>query len=275
MVIFNAVETERAYGKVNLYLDVISKRNDGYHNIVGLFQTIDLCDVIEFRTTDRPGQVMIQSNVRIEGMNLIEKAFRICSEYYRIDFGMEVKLSKRIPIGSGLGGGSSDAAATLRFLSKIINIPQDTLFQIAAKVGSDVPFLLRGGTAIVEGKGESVTFLEPIKDYTVNLFCPKISISTKMMYQRLGQENYGRGPKPVERLYEAYKNMDAQMIRSFSYNVFQDIVCGEYPEIKENLDIAWRENPITALMTGTGSCVFSVHDIGGKHKFITTLFDNR
>lgn len=275
MVILDCVETERAYAKVNLYLDVVSKRDDGYHNIVGLFQTIDLHDLIEFRTTDEAGQIKIQSDMKIEGTNLIEKAFRICSEYYRMDFGIEVKLFKRIPIGSGLGGGSSDAAATLRFLSKIIHIPQDILFQIAAKVGSDVPFLLKGGTAIVEGKGEKITFLESITNYTVNLFCPKINISTKMMYQKLSKERYGRGPKPVERLYEAYKNMDVDRIRSFSYNVFQDILCGEYPEIKRNLDMAWKENPIAALMTGTGSCVFSVHDTRGMHKFTNGFVDSQ
>lgn len=273
MVILNRVEIERAYAKVNLYLDVISKRDDGYHDIIGLFQTIDLCDLIEFHVTDKPGQIKIQSNVKIDGMNLIEKAFRIVSEYYRIDFGLEVKLFKKIPIGSGLGGGSSDAAATLRFLSKITNIPEDIIFQIAQRVGSDVPFLIKGGTALVKGRGEKITFLEPITDYTVNLFCPMINISTKMMYQKLTKEKYSKGPKPVEKLYEAYRNMNVETIRSFSYNVFQDIACIEYAEIKKNLDKAWKENPITAMMTGTGSCVFSVHGVGGKHKFIGGFSD--
>lgn len=273
MVILNRVEIERAYAKVNLYLDVISKRDDGYHDIIGLFQTIDLCDLIEFRVTDKPGQISIQSNAKIEGMNLIEKAFRIVSEYYRINFGLEVKLFKKIPIGSGLGGGSSDAAATLRFLSKITNIPEDIIFQIAQRVGSDVPFLIKGGTALVEGRGEKLTFLEPVTNYTVNLFCPMINISTKIMYQKLTKEKYDKGPKPVEKLYEAYRSMDVETIRSFSYNVFQDIACIEYAEIKKNLDKAWKENPITAMMTGTGSCVFSVYGVGGKHKFISGCSD--
>lgn len=274
MVIPDFVETERAYAKVNLYLDVLSKRKDGYHDIIGLFQTIDLYDSIEFRIIDEPEQIRIQSSVKIDGTNLIEKAFRTVSEYYKMDFGLEVRLLKNIPVGSGLGGGSSDAAATIRFLSKILAIPQDVALQIAEKVGSDVPFLLKGGTAIVEGKGEKITFLEPITDYTVNLFCPNISISTKLMYQKLNREMFGIGPKPVERLYQAYRLMDVQTIRSFSYNVFQNIACSEYSQVKNSLDMAWMEDPITAMMTGTGSCVFGVHLKKGRYRFIGT-FDTR
>ncbi|WP_052465343.1 4-(cytidine 5'-diphospho)-2-C-methyl-D-erythritol kinase [Thermotoga profunda] len=273
MVILNYIETERAYAKVNLYLDILSKRADGYHDIVGLFQTIGLFDLIEFRIVDEPSQIRIYSNVKIEDTNLIEKAFKIVCQYYKIDFGLEVKLFKNIPIGSGLGGGSSDAAATLRFLSKVLDIPKDMIFQIATKVGSDVPFFLEGGTAIVEGKGEKITPLEPITNYTVNLYCPEISISTKAMYQKITKDMFDKGPKPVEKLYEAYRSMDVETIRFYSYNVFQDIVCAEYSEVKKNIDLAWKQNPITAMMSGTGSCVFGVHFKEGKYKFIANFSD--
>ncbi|HOJ89186.1 MAG TPA: 4-(cytidine 5'-diphospho)-2-C-methyl-D-erythritol kinase [Pseudothermotoga sp.] len=268
MVIPHLVETERAYAKVNLYLDVLSKRDDGYHNIVGLFQTIDLYDLIEFHMTDEPGKITIQTHANIMGMNLIEKAYRIASEYYKIDFGLKVRLFKNIPMGSGLGGGSADAAATIRFLARILNMSDEAMMQIAERVGSDVPFLLRGGTALVEGKGEKITFLEPITGYSLNLFCSQVSISTALMYQKLTEDMYNKGPKPVEELYEAYRIADLHGVRSLSYNIFQKMVCAEHAEVKNNLDKAWTENPIIAMMTGTGSCVFSVHRTGGRYKFI-------
>lgn len=267
MVISDRCEVEKAYAKLNLYLDVLSKREDGFHNIVGIFQTIDLCDLLEFQLIDNPFGIEIESNVPIEGQNLIEKAFEIICRHYEVDFGLKVKLTKKIPIGSGLGGGSSDAAATLRFLSRKLKIPKDEILLMAQKVGSDVPFLIDGGTALVEGRGERITHLEPITAYSVNLFCSKTAISTKSAYSMLTADDFDRGPKPIERLYDAYKNHDIESIRSFSYNVFQKTICSLYPEISTNLKSAWAENPIVAMMTGTGSCIFSVHNRGGEYTF--------
>jgi len=266
MVISDRCEVERAYAKLNLYLDVLSRREDGFHNIVGIFQTIDLCDLLEFRLTDDLG-IEVESTVAIEGQNLIEKAFETVCRYYRVDFGLKVRLTKKIPIGSGLGGGSSDAAATLRFLSRKLKIPKDEIVFMAQKVGSDVPFLIDGGTALVEGRGERITHLEPLSGYTINLFCSKIKISTKDAYSMLTPDNFDRGPKPVEKLYDAYRTHDTQSIRSLSYNIFQKPICSLYPEISTNLNNAWTENPIVAMMTGTGSCIFAVHSQDGEYAF--------
>ncbi len=259
--------SEKAYAKLNLYLDVIAKRPDGYHDIVGLFQTIDLHDELSFFETEKAGEIAVECDVLIDGQNLVEKAYRTFCKYYPVDFGLKVILKKRIPIGSGLGGGSSDAAATLRFLARRLKIPIQDLLQIASEVGSDVPFLLFGGTAIVEGKGEMITPLEPISGYTVGLFCPSVSVSTALAYRMIKNEDFNRGPKPIEKLYEAYLARDLGAIRTLSYNVFQKLICDAYEEIGRALSKAWETNPIVAQLTGTGSCIFAIYERDGHYTF--------
>ncbi len=271
MVIHNLSGVEKAYAKINLYLDVIGKRSDGYHDILGLFQTVNLFDEVDIQLVDQPG-VSVVSNVKIEGKNLVVKAYEIFSKHYKPDFGISVRLNKKIPIGGGLGGGSSDAAAVLRFLARVCNIPKTELTTIAIEVGSDVPFLILGGTAIVEGKGDKLTFLEPISGYSVNLFCPNVSISTKEAYSSLSTQDFLKGPKPVAKLYEAYIQRDFQKIRSLSYNIFEKVMVSKHAEIAELIKKAWQEKPVVAMMTGSGSCVFAVHgDERAAYKFVDTV----
>jgi len=267
MVEVGAGFSEKAYAKLNLYLDVVGKRSDGYHDIVGLFQTIDMYDELFFIQTEDVGQIVVESNVPIEGQNLVERAFRKFKEFYPVDFGLKVVLKKRIPMGSGLGGASSDAAATLRFLAQRCGIPHSDILEIAAEVGSDVPFFLIGGTAIVEGKGEKVTPLPQISGYTVDLFCPGVSVSTAKAYSMLKETDFKKGPRPIERLYEAYVKHEHEVILRMSYNVFQTIVCEVYPEIKTALAQAWSTDPIVAQLTGTGCCVFALREHSGLYSF--------
>ncbi len=266
MVIHSFSGIEKAYAKLNLYLDVIRKREDGYHDIIGLFQTVELYDELIITLLDRPG-VIIESDVRIDGKNLIEKAYEVFSKYYDVCFGLKVVLKKRVPIGGGLGGGSADAAAILRFLAKHLAVPKNDLIQIAMQVGSDVPFLIFGGTAIVEGKGEKLTLLEPITNYSVNIFCPDLSISTRNAYLQLSENDFSKGPKPVQELYEAYKKRDFSKVKVMSYNVFEKHIAPQHEKIVKALERAWQENPIVAMMTGSGSCVFSVHE-GRKASYV-------
>ncbi|HBT38691.1 MAG: 4-diphosphocytidyl-2-C-methyl-D-erythritol kinase [Thermotoga sp. 50_1627] len=267
MVEVGAGFSEKAHAKLNLYLDVVGKRPDGYHDIVGLFQTIELYDELFFIQTEKTGQIVVESNISITGENLVEKAYRTFRKFYPVDFGLRVILKKRIPVGSGLGGGSSDAAATLRFLAQTCRISHPDLLEIAAEVGSDVPFFLVGGTAIVEGKGEKITPLPRICGYTVDLFCPGVNVSTAKAYSMLKETDFKKGPGPIERLYEAYMKREHGVIRRMSYNVFQAIVCEVYPEIKTALAQAWSTDPIVAQLTGTGCCVFALHEQAGRYSF--------
>lgn len=247
--------------KLNLYFDVIGKREDGYHEIVGLFQTISMFDRM-WVTFTKEG-IIIESNVYIEN-NIIEMTYSMFKKTTGKDFGVKVKLEKRIPIGAGLGGGSSNAGAFLRFLGRYFDIPEDELLFIAKNVGSDVPFFLYGGTAIVRGRGDIVEPLKTIEGYSVDVAFPGFSISTASMYDLLKKEDWKKGMGDPYELYEAFLKRDIPRIKELSYNVFQNLVFQRYPDVKETYELLRSRDPIVTMVTGTGSSVFALFegDIG-------------
>lgn len=274
MVISNVPRIEKAYAKLNLYLDVLRLRDDNYHDIIGLFQTINLCDLISFEKLPANEGIKVICDVPISGRNIVEKAFYVfCENIERVDFGLRVTIFKRIPIGAGLGGGSSDAAATLRYLAVETGHSFDEVFNIAHLVGSDVPFLIFGGTAVVTKKGESVHFLEPLQNYEVKLISPPgVRISTKEAYSKLTRSDFAKGPGTPYELYRAYRKRDFSAIRKLSYNVFQEKITDTYPAVAEALALMKRKKPIVHMMTGTGSTVFSVFDRKADYSFVTGFF---
>ncbi len=247
--------------KLNLFLDITSKRKDGYHEIVGLFQTISMFDRM-WVTFTKEG-IIIESNVYIKN-NVIEMVYNNFRKITGKDFGVRIKLEKRIPIGAGLGGGSSNAGAFLKFLGKCFDVPEDELLFIAKNIGSDVPFFLFGGTAIVKGKGDIVEPLKTIEGYSVDVAFPGFSISTAFMYEFLKEEDWRKGPGDPYELYEAFLRKDVSKIKELSYNIFQNLVFRKYPEVKEVYKLLRSRNPIVSMVTGTGSSVFALFegDIG-------------
>ncbi|KUK83886.1 MAG: 4-diphosphocytidyl-2-C-methyl-D-erythritol kinase, partial [Petrotoga mobilis] len=197
----------KAFGKVNLYLDVISRRKDNYHNILTLFQSINEHDdiFIEFSKSE-----IFESEPPLTiswDKNIIKKSIEIFKKetgFY--NFNLKIKLIKNLPVGGGVGGGSADAAAVLGFLSNNFNIPEKDIFEISSKIGSDVRFLLKGGTAIGRGKGEILEFLEPLK-LNIQIYNMNYKIDTKKMYEKIDQnwESINHFGDPYK-LYEALKN---------------------------------------------------------------------
>jgi len=186
---------------------------------------------------------------------------------------LRVTIFKRIPIGAGLGGGSSDAAATLRYLAVETGHSFDEVFNIAHLVGSDVPFLIFGGTAVVTKRGENVHFLKSIQDYGVVLISPPgVHIPTKEAYSKLTHSDFAKGPGTPYELYHAYMKRDFSAIRELSYNVFQEKITITYPAVAEALALMKREKPIVHMMTGTGSTVFGVFDRRATYSFVTGSF---
>ena len=160
---------ERAYAKLNLTLEVLGKREDGYHDLASIIQTVDLWDELEFEGGD--GVEFECSDESLNGTdNLVVKAAKVLHEAVGRNLGAKIVLRKRIPIAAGLGGGSADAAATLRGLNRLcgLGLSEDELVEIGAKVGSDVPFLVSGGTGLVGGRGET---MEPLPDPEDRLDC--------------------------------------------------------------------------------------------------------
>lgn len=179
-----------APAKINWYLNILDKKSDGYHNIQSVMQTIDLYDTLEINKIDtRDINIIIEGknkyNISIGENNLITKAAKALGVY-----GIEVKLTKRIPVEAGLGGGSSDAAATISALNDMFELgyKKSELAEKAAKIGADVPFFIYGGACIAEGIGEILTPIEPVKSYDILIEKPEIGLSTKMIYELMDKE---------------------------------------------------------------------------------------
>jgi 4-diphosphocytidyl-2-C-methyl-D-erythritol kinase len=251
----------KAFGKVNLYLDVLAKREDNYHEILTLFQSISNYDEIYLEFSEKE---IFESEPELQiswNKNIIKKAIdTFKKETGIIDFNLKIKLIKNLPIGGGIGGGSADAAAVLNFLSQHFNVSEVDLFEIAQKIGSDVPFLLKGGTAIGRGKGEILEFLPRLK-LNIELFTMGVSIDTKKMYRKI-DKNWGYLVHQGDpyKLYNALKNKDIFMIKKNAFNIFEQVVFDEYPQIKQKKEILEKDGKtIIAMMSGSGSTIFRVY----------------
>jgi len=266
----NSIEwVERpSYAKLNLMLDVVEKREDGYHNIVSLFQEISLHDTIKVKFIKEGFE--IDSTRPLPDDNTLHRAYKVFREKFKLDFGLHIKVIKRIPAGAGLGGGSSNAATLLKILGEHFNVDKEDLLKVAKYIGSDVTFFLYGGTALVEGRGEIITPLDDLAKYGVILFVPKVRVSTKFAYQTLREEDFGKAPCSALQLYEAYVRKDYQIIKKCSYNIFEEILLNQFVEIDRTKKLLERDNDvIVAMMTGSGSGVFGIVESGrGSFSFV-------
>lgn len=253
----------RTYAKINLCLDVLFKRPDGFHEIDSLFQNISLHDDLEVRLVHGQGRIFVESNVKIDG-NILLKVWDLVKSS---ELDCYVRLEKKIPMGAGLGGGSSNAGGFLALLATHGLISWKKATQIAPLVGSDVPFFLCGGTAIVGGRGERLTHVAPLLGYKLDVIKPDYSISTKEAYAKLRPELFGKAPLKASQLYEAFKSRDWQAIKLGAYNVFEYIVP---KELKQEIEAFRKEYP--AALTGSGSAYFVLRD-GGNYEFVQKAWE--
>ena len=186
----------KSYGKINLTLEITDKRSDGYHNLFSVMQTIDLCDTITFSESSK---IEIESNNKLinESGNIIEKAISLLKDHSHTQKGVRIYLEKKIPLSSGLGGGSSNAAVVLNVLNTIWNLKINaaTLHDLSSLVGSDVPFFMKGGTALSHGRGEKVKRLPKIRKLWILLVPEKnvIQNKTQKIYTNLKPSSYTDG----------------------------------------------------------------------------------
>ena len=179
----------KSYAKLNLGLEIVGKRPDGYHLLKSVFQTIDLYDDIHIRR-NRSGQLNLKGNLEEipwDERNIIAKVFRRMAEDYGIETGFDIDVFKRIPAGSGLGGGSSNGAVVLLFIDRYfqLNLDQKKLIEIGAEIGADIPFFLVGGTVLVEGIGEILSPIEDITEKQFGIVIPDIHVSTGLIFSKL------------------------------------------------------------------------------------------
>ncbi len=250
-----------APGKVNLHLEVLGKRQDGFHDIVSLFQVVDLCDRLTVRSLTDSSECVIHGMGNIPpGENSIYRAARLFKGKCGLDTGIAVSVEKNIPAGAGLGGGSSDAAGVLIGLNALFDYPltEQELAGLGGQVGSDVPFFLLASTALVTGRGEYVRPIEGRTDFSLVLVFPGFSVSTPSAYRalsRLPGETISPRLSPMEVL-RCYTSEHPPVWPFF--NSFTDHLVSRYGSIKDILVRLKNYGALYTAISGSGSTVFGI-----------------
>ena len=249
----------RAYAKINLGLYVLGKRPDGYHTIETVFRLVDLYDEIEILQNDHGIHFSTDSpDLSNDSSNLCVRAAHLLRDLTGTHMGVEITLTKRIPIGAGLGGGSSDAAAVLKGLTRLwsLDISRDELQTVSASLGSDVPFFFTGTTAFASGRGEVLDPFDLKIPYTILLVTPRIHVSTGWAYGQLGPFQNAKRPNLRRVLEDGL--VDAHRLQRELKNDFEEAVFKHHPEIAAIKGTLLAEGAVCALMSGSGSSVFGL-----------------
>lgn len=243
---------EKAYAKLNLALDVKSKRNDGYYNLEMIMVSLELHDVLTFEPHER---IVLDCNIDIHD-NSVLKTAKMIQEKYQVTQGVKIKLEKNIPIGAGLGGGSSDIAATIRGLDQCwdLHMSKQDKEQIALALGSDTLFCLYGDPAYVTGRGEHIEFLKPIHIPIVYLYPSLIEVSTRTIFENHEIKNVETS---FESLVYDYQNQIFDRFKEKSYNALVQTTLKVYPALKSHVKILKKIDPFVK-MTGSGSTFYSI-----------------
>ena len=253
--------TGKAYAKINIGLDVLRRREDGYHELKMIMQTVDICDDLQFEKTAEPG-IVIQSNHKelpVDGSNLIYKAADLLFREKGITEGVKITLVKRIPIAAGMAGGSSDAAATMRGLNELFRMEYSIreLQELGVKLGADIPYCLVGGTMLSEGIGEILTPLPTPPDCFLVVAKPDIDVSTGFVYGNLHADRLTYHPD-IDGMIEALREGSLSGITDRLGNVLETVTVREYPVIEELKELMRSMGAENALMSGSGPTVFGI-----------------
>ena len=253
----------KALAKINLGLDVVRRREDGYHEVRMIMQTIHLYDKLEITKTKEPG-ILITSNlsyVPTNENNLVYKAAKILMDEFDIREGVSVNLIKRIPVAAGMAGGSSDAASMLYGMNQIfdLKLSRKQLMERGVKIGADVPYCLMRGTALAEGIGEKLTQLPPMVKCLVLIAKPQISVSTKFVYENLKLNEETEHPD-IDQLVTDIKNKDLHAVAGHMGNVLETVTIPEYPIIARIKAQMMKSGAVNSMMSGSGPTVFGLFE---------------
>lgn len=253
----------KAYAKINLGLDVIKKRPDGYHEVKMVMQTVDLYDVllVSKKEEDIITISTQREDIPVNEDNLIYKAIKLMKEVYGFPGGVHVELVKNIPIAAGMAGGSTDAAAAMRAINDLfeLNRPLKELEGHAVKIGADVPYCIQGGTVLSEGIGELLTDLPNAPQCILLIAKPDIMVSTKYVYENLNLPNIQKHPD-IDAIVNAIKEGDVQGMIEPMDNVLASVTEEKYGIIKEIKQTMEKNGAIKALMSGSGPTVFGIFE---------------
>ena len=254
---------EKAYAKINISLDVAGKRSDGYHEMIMPMQTVSLCDTLTIRMEGEG--IRARSNLRYVPGDERNLAVRAAKRYLEAigeeGQGLRIELDKRIPVGTGMGGGSADAAAALRALNRAYGdrLSREELTALAAEIGSDVAFCLVGGTMLATGRGETLQPIAPLPPCHIAIVKPSFSISTPELFNKLDRAPIRIHPDTTG-LIEAMEQRDLQGVCRRLYNVFEDVDDRRMRSIRQIKGELLDGGALGAVMTGTGSAVFGLFE---------------
>lgn len=258
--------TRKAYAKINLGLDVLRRRPDGYHEVKMIMQTVGIYDVLTFRKKESTGTFPdISISLDREGLpcdknNLIYKAAELIMGAYDIKEGVDITLNKNIPVAAGMAGGSTDAAAVFHGLKELFGLTMslEDMKRMGVKIGADVPYCIMGGTALSEGIGEILTPLPAPPEAFLLIAKPDINVSTKFVYENLHADTLSFHPD-IDGMVQALQEGNLKGITDRMGNVLETVTVREYPvieQIKEEMKKGGAQN---ALMSGSGPTVFGIY----------------
>lgn len=251
----------KARAKINLGLDVLGKREDGYHDVRMVMQTVGIYDRIII--TKIPGNdIVVKSNLNFlptNENNLIYKAAKLLKDRYGFEGGVEIDLNKFIPVAAGMAGGSTDAASTLFGINRIydLGMTQTDMMELGVKIGADVPYCVMRGTALAEGIGEKLTRLKPMPECPLLIAKPPINVSTKLVYESLDMTGEINHPD-IDGIIEAINNQDIAGVAAKMGNVLEQVTIPLYPVIETIKQDMISHGAINAMMSGSGPTVFGI-----------------
>ena len=253
----------KALAKINLGLDVIGRRENGYHDVRMVMQTIYLYDDVTIRKTENPG-IVVKTNLSflpVNDDNIAYKAARMLIDEFGIESGVEITLEKHIPVAAGLAGGSSNAAAVLVGMNRIfdLKLSQKELMERGVKLGADVPYCVMRGTVLAEGIGEILSPLPPMPKCYILIAKPGINVSTKVVYEKLDSKPIDNHPD-IDAIIEGLEENDIYKVAASLGNVLEAVTIEDYPVIEEIKDAMKKAGALNAMMSGSGPTVFGIFD---------------
>lgn len=268
----------KAYAKINLALDVVGKREDGYHEVRMIMQTVKLYDKLTFRLLEED-TIRLKTNVGFlpcDENNLIYKAVQCLKEQYHVKQGMEIDLYKCIPVAAGMAGGSTDCAAALIGASKLfgLHLDKQTLMKIGVRLGADVPYCIMRGTALSEGIGEILTPLPSIPDCKILIAKQPVGVSTKFVYEHLDEQGIETHPD-VDGMVQAIREGNLLGITNRMGNVLENVTIPEYPVIDQIKKCMIEQGALNAMMSGSGPTVFGIYEDREKAEKTKRIIQDR
>ena len=259
----------KALAKINLGLDVLGRRENGYHNVRMVMQSIYLYDEVKIAKKKEPG-ITLTTNLKFlptgDG-NIAYKAAQLLMDEFDIQDGVSIQLKKRIPVAAGMAGGSSDGAAVLWGINQMygLGLSRQELMDRGVKLGADVPYCIQRGTALAEGIGEKLSVLPSMPKCTILIAKPGISVSTKFVYENLHANDLRPEQHPdVDSMIEAMKQKDLKLLCERMGNVLETVTIPNYPVIRQIKERMMEHEAVGAMMSGSGPTVFGIFDSPAK-----------